>query len=191
MKRDSAFQAVARVLVILGFTLALAGPAWANGEEFFAPAKNGKIDLVYYGRIKDSQTGRSVTDSVYFVLTDKATGLSFPFTNDKPGHFRTPDVGAGIKEIGEQVDVKEFALTVNVAGYKRATITRMPRKAQGTVELDVRLEPVVSGDVSAAGLSGAETPPYMRTGIALIGSLLLLVIVKAARTSSRRRTTTR
>ena len=38
--------------------------AWANGEEFFAPAKNGKIDLVYFGRIKDSQTGRSVTDSV-------------------------------------------------------------------------------------------------------------------------------
>ncbi len=191
MKRNSAFRAVARLLFMLGFILALAGPAWANGEEFFAPAKNGKIDLVYYGRIKDSQTGRSVTDSVYFVLTDKATGLSFPFTNDKPGHFRTPDVGAGIKEIGEQVDAKEFTLTVNVAGYKRATITRMPRKAQGTVELDVRLEPVISGEVSAAGFSATDAPPYTRTWIALIGSLLLFVIVKAARTSSRRRTTTR
>src|SRR3979490_1697119 len=100
MKRDSAFRSVA----ILGSILALAGTAWANGEEFFAPAKNGKIDLVYYGRIKDSQTGRSITDSVYFVLTDKSTGLSFPFTNDKPGHFRSPDVGTAIKEIGEQVD---------------------------------------------------------------------------------------
>ena len=187
MKRDSAFRAVA----ILGFILALAGTAWANGEEFFAPAKNGKIDLVYFGRIKDSRTGRSVTDSVYFMLTDKSTGLSFPFTNDKPGHFRSPDVGTAIKEIGEKIDAGAFEITINVGGYKRATITRMPRKAEGAVELDVRLEPVVSGDVSTAGLSAANAPPYTRTAIALIGSALLLVIVRAARTSSRRRTTAR
>jgi hypothetical protein len=187
MKRDGAFRSVA----ILGFILALSGTAWANGEEFFAPAKNGKIDLVYYGRIKDSRTGRSITDSVYFVLTDKSTGLSFPFTNDKPGHFRSPDVGTAIKEIGEQIDVKAFAVDVNVGGYKKATITRMPRKAQGTVELEVRLEPVVSGDVAAAGLSAAEAPPYTRTWLVLLGFLVLLVIVRVARTSSRARTTTR
>src|SRR6185295_1572485 len=165
MKRDSAVRSVA----ILGFILALAGTAWANGEEFFAPAKNGKIDLVYYGRIKDSQTGRSVADSVYFVITDKSTGLSFPFTNDKPGHFRSPDVGTAIKEIGETVNANAFEVTVNVAGYKRTTIARMPRKGQGPVELEVRLEPVVSGDVLAAGLSGAGAPPYTRTWIILIG----------------------
>ena len=187
MKRDSAFRSVA----ILGFILALAGTAWANGEEFFAPAKNGKIDLVYYGRIKDSRTGRSVTDSVYFVLTDKSTGLSFPFTNDKPGHFRSPDVGTAIKEIGEQIDVKAFAIDVNVGGYKKATITRMPRKTQGTIELEVRLDPVVSGDVVAAGLSGADPPPYTRTWIVLVGLLVLVGIVKVARTSSRPPTTTR
>ena len=176
MKRESAFRSVA----ILGFILALAGTAWANGEEFFAPAKNGTIDLVYFGRIKDSRTGRSVTDSVYFLLTDKSTGLSFPFTNDKPGHFRSPDVGTAIKEIGEQIDVNGFVITVNVAGYKRATITRMPRKAQGPIELDVRLEPVVSGDVSAAGLGTADATPY--TWIILIGFIVLLVIVRGART---------
>src|SRR6202049_55524 len=101
MKRDSALRSVA----ILGFILALAGTAWANGEEFFAPAKDGKIDLVYFGRIKDSRTGRSVTDSVYFLLTDKSTGLSFQFTSDKPGHYRSPDIGAAIKGIGETVNV--------------------------------------------------------------------------------------
>ena len=185
MKRDSAFRSVA----ILGFILALAGTAWANGEEFFAPAKNGKIDLVYYGRIKDSQTGRSITDSVYFVLTDKSTGLSFPFTNDKPGHYRSPDVGTAIKEIGEQVDANAFEISVNVGGYKRATIARMPRKAQGTVEIEVRLEPVVSDNVSTAGLSSANLPPW--TWIILIGSLALFVIVRTVRTSSRSRTTTR
>ena len=55
MKRDSAFRAVA----ILGFILACAGTVWANGEEFFAAAGSGKIDLVYFGRIKDRLTGRS------------------------------------------------------------------------------------------------------------------------------------
>jgi hypothetical protein len=187
MKRDSAFRSVA----IVGFILALAGTARANGEEFFAPAKNGKIDLVYFGRIKDSQTGRSVTDSVYFVLTDKTTGLSFPFTNDKPGHFRSPDVGTAIKEIGEQIDVSGFVIDINVAGYKRTTIARMPRKGEGAIELDVRLEPVVSPEVLAAGLSATDAPSYRRTGIILIGFILLLVIVRVARTSSRPRTTTR
>lgn len=135
MKRHSAFRQVVTLgIAVLGFIGALAPTARANGEEFFAPAKNSKIDLVYFGRIKDSQTGRSVTDSVYFLLTDKSTGLSFPFTNDKPGHFRSPDVGTAIKEIGEQVDVNGFEVTVNVAGYKRERSRRCParRKAQSS-----------------------------------------------------------
>ncbi len=192
MKRDSAFRHTAILgFAVLAFFAALAPAAWANGEEFFAPAKNSKIDLVYFGRIKDSQTGRSVTDSVYFLLTDKATGLSFPFTNDKPGHFRTPDVGTAIKEIGEQIDVNSFVITVNVAGYKRATITRMPRKAQGAIELDVKLEPVVSAEVLAAGVGGSDTRPYTRTGLILIGCLAAWVIARVARTSNRRPTPTR
>src|SRR4030095_6199261 len=125
MKRDSAFrQAVILGVAVLGFIGALAPTAWANGEEFFAPAKNSKIDLVYFGRIKDSQTGRSVTDSVYFLLTDKSTGLSFQFTSDQPGHFRSPDVGAAIKDIGETVNVNAFEISTIVAGYKSAKITR-------------------------------------------------------------------
>ena len=96
MKRDSAFLSA----TILGFILALAGPVWANGEEFFSAAGTGKIDLVYFGRIKDRLTGRSVTDEAIFLINDKATGLSFPFTNDRPGHYRSPDVGTAIKAIG-------------------------------------------------------------------------------------------
>jgi len=183
MTRASARCAVAT----LGFLLAIAGSASANGEEFFAPAKNGKIDLVYYGRIKDGRTGRSVTDSVYFLITDKHTGLTFPFTNDKPGHFRSPDIGTAIKEIGEQVDVKGFEVVVNVGGYKRTTITQMPRKSGGTVELDVRLEPIEPENVSAAGLKGDAAPPY--GWLLLIGAVLVPIAVKWAR-GSRRSTTT-
>ena len=187
MKREWTMQA----LLVLGLVLSLMGTAWANGEEFFAPAKNGTIDLVYFGRIKDSRTGRSVTDSVYVLLTDTSTGLSFPFPNDKPGHFRSPDVGTAIKDIGEQINVGAFVVDVNVAGYQRATITRFPRKAQGAIELDVRLEPVVSGEVSAAGMGSADASAQARTWIILIAAVLLVLIVRAVRTSGRRSSTTR
>jgi hypothetical protein len=192
MTRAPAFRQTAILaLAVLGFIGSLAPAAWANGEEFFAPAKNSKIDLVYFGRIKDSRTGRSITDSVYFLLTDKSTGLSFPFVNDKPGHFRSPDVGTAIKEIGEQIDVNAFEVTVNVAGYQRATITRMPRKGQGAIELDVRLEPAVSKDVLAAGLAPSGPQPYTTTGIILLGGLVAWIIARVARTSGRPPTTTR
>jgi hypothetical protein len=187
MKRPLSFLSIAT----LGFVLASAGTVAANGEEFFAPAKDGKVDLVYFGRIKNSRTGRSVLDSVYFVLTDKTTGLSFPFTNDKPGHYRSPDVGTGIKDIGEKVDVKGFAIDVNVAGYKKVTITKVPRKAHGTVELDLSLEPAVSDTVSAAGLGSTDGAPYTRTWIILIGSIVLFFIVRGARTAVRPQTAKR
>ncbi len=185
MKRDSTFLSVA----ILGFILAFAGTVWANGEEFFAAAKGSKIDLVYFGRIKDKRTGRSVTDEAIFLIKDKATGLSFPFTNDKPGHYRSPDIGTAIKEIGEKVDVNAFEVELHVAGYKKATIARVPRKAHGTVELDFALEPLVPDTVSAAGVNATDGAPYTRTVIILIGSIALFLIVRRARTSGRRPST--
>jgi hypothetical protein len=185
MKRGSAFLSVA----ILGFILAFAGTVWANGEEFFAAAGSGKIDLVYFGRIKDKRTGRSVTDEAIFLIRDKATGLSFPFTNDKPGHYRSPDIGTAIKEIGETVDVNAFEVELQVAGYRKATVTRVPRKTHGNVELDFKLEPLAPETVSAAGVNATDGAPYTRTVIVLVGSLALFLIVRGARTSGRRSST--
>jgi hypothetical protein len=184
MKRDSTFLSVA----ILGFILAFAGTLWANGEEFFAAAGSGKIDLVYFGRIKDKRTGRSVTDEAIFLIKDKATGLSFPFTNDKPGHYRSPDVGTAIKEIGEKVDVNTFEVELQVAGYKKATIARVPRKTHGNVELDFALEPLAADAVSTAGVNAIAGASYTRIAIILLG-IALFFIARAARTSGRRSTT--
>jgi hypothetical protein len=180
VKRNSAFLAVAT----LGFILALAVAVWANGEEFFASAGSGKIDLVYFGRIKDRRTGRSVTDEAIFLIKDKSTGLSFPFTNDKPGHYRSPDVGRAIKEIGEKVDVNAFEVDLQVVGYKKATVTRVPRKTGGNVELDFTLEPLAADTGGAAGVNATDRAPYTRTVIILIGSIALLAIVW--RTAGRR-----
>ena len=174
MTRDSAFLSVA----ILGFILAFAGTVHANGEEFFASAGSGKIDLVYFGRIKDKLTGRSVTDEAIFLINDKATGLSFPFTNDKPGHYRSPDVGKAIREIGEKVDVNAFEVELQVSGYKKARVTRVPRKTQGNVELDFALEPLAPDTGSAALVSAAERGRYTLTAIILLGSIALFLIVR-------------
>jgi hypothetical protein len=179
VRRDSAFVAIAT----LGFILQLAVAVCANGEEFFKAAGSGKIDLVYFGRIKDRRTGRSVTDEAIFVIKDKATGLSFPFTNDRPGHYRSPDVGMAIKEIGEKVDVNAFEVELQVAGYKKATVNKVPRKTSGNVELDFVLEPLAAGTDVAAGVNATDRAPYTRAVIILIVSIALLLI--AWRTSSR------
>ena len=175
MKRDSAFLSIS----ILGFILASAGTLLGNGEQFFAAAGSGKIDLVYFGRIKDKRTGRSVNDEAIFLIKDKATGLSFPFTNDKPGHYRSPDVGTAIKEIGEKVDVNAFEVELQVAGYKKSTVTRVPRKTHGNVELDFALEPLAPETGSAARGNAAERGRYALTAILLIGSIALFLIVRA------------
>lgn len=187
MTRDSAFLPV----VILGLIVAFAGTVWANGEEFFAAPQGANIDLVYFGRIKDKQTRRSVTDQAVFLLRDKATGLSFTYTNDKPGHYRSPDIGKAIKDIGEQVDVNAFEVEAWVGGYKKATITRVPRKTSGNVELDFSLEPVAQDQdiVGVAGVSPTDGALFTRTAIILIGSMALFLIVRAARTSGRRSST--
>ena len=124
------------------------------------------------------------------MLRDKATGLSFTYTNDKPGHYRSPDVGKAIKDIGEQVDVNAFEVEVWVAGYKKATITRVPRKTKGNVELDFSLEPVAQETEGVAGVSGTGGgAPFTTTAIVLLGSMALFFIVRAARTSGRRSST--
>jgi hypothetical protein len=188
MKRQPAFLTAA----ILACILTCSATAWANGEEFFAPAQDGKIDLVYFGRIKDSRTGRSITDSVYFLLTDKSTGLSFQFTSDKPGHYRSPDVGAAIKGIGEKVNVDAFEMSTIVAGYKSAKITRVPRKSQGTIEMEMRLDPVAEPDVATASLgSGTGLPGSPRTWFVFVLIAAALVTAKVVRTSGRLGTTRR
>src|SRR5688500_7436967 len=89
-----------RSMVALGLTVGIAGTAWGNGYEFFAPAgDNRPLDLVYVGQIRDKSTGKLVRTPAYLMLTEKESGMTFPFGNDRPGHYRSPDVGAHIKDL--------------------------------------------------------------------------------------------
>jgi hypothetical protein len=114
--------------------IATAANAAANGAAFFRPAgNNAKVDLVYVGTIRDV-SGRRL-DFADVTVTETHLGLTFPFANDLPGHFRSPDVGALIKENGEFVDPSSLEISCWVVGYKMVT-RRVPRKSKGILEVN-------------------------------------------------------
>jgi len=122
--------------------LASATPLLANGGLFFAPAAQGPVDLVYFGRVKDAQTGRPIRIEPHIDIVDPYTGLYFPFGGEKDGHFRSPDIGAAIKEITDTpIDAKRFQIMVSAKGYQDAEVTVIPRRSKGAVELNIKLQP--------------------------------------------------
>ena len=122
----------------LGGAIAASGLAWANGGEFFLPApEHGKVDLVYFGHIKD--TDGNYVDDAQITVSVKDLGLTFPFENDSPGHYRSPDIGAQIKDIGEKVDPSQISIEVSKKGYTQAKPVIVPNKAEGTYEVDFLL----------------------------------------------------
>jgi hypothetical protein len=122
---------------ILGVGLLVSGIALANGGEFFLPApEHGKVDLVYFGHIKD--TDGNYLDGVEMTIKVDGVGMTFPFDNDSVGHYRSPDVGAQIKDNGEAVDPSRITITAAKKGYKvvKPTTDAVPQKADGTYEID-------------------------------------------------------
>ena len=156
MKRHVAVMAI----TTLGFTFALTDGIQGNGREFFPAAKGKKVDLVYFGRLKDKSTGRLIRDRAFFTIFDNATGMSFPFLNDSVAHYRSPDVGAAVKELGGvKVDAKNLEIQLMVAGYKDVRLTTLPRTQHGAVELNFAMEPTATGAGQASsGQSATESP---------------------------------
>lgn len=148
-------QFMRRSMAVLGFVLAMAGTAWANGEGFFAPADAGPVDLVYVGTVRDKATGRLIKSAAFITITDNYSGLTIPFTNDTPGHFRSPDVGLALKEYGE---IKSNTLEVRfvVTGYESFELKKMPRKTKGVVDLSVQMVP--DGNEPGPPLDSSNAP---------------------------------
>lgn len=124
------------LIAAMGATLST-GHARANGGEFFLPApENGHVDLVYFGRIKDTE-GNYLDGAELEVHVD-GVGMTFPFDNDAPGHYRSPDIGAQIKDAGEVVDPSKITISIKKKGYKQVkpATNAVPQKASGTHEID-------------------------------------------------------
>jgi hypothetical protein len=190
MKRQLTVLAIATI----GFTLALGDAILANGQQFF-PAANGKaVELVYFGRIKDKKTGKLIRDRAFLTIFDNATGLSFPFMNDSVAHYRSPDVGAAVKEMGGvKIDPKNLEIQLMVAGYKDIRITTMPRASHGAVELNLDMEPTGAAAAQPASEAASEESKAalpVQSPLAqpiAYGSVGLFMVALTARTLGRRR----
>lgn len=179
-------------VVVLGLMLTVVGTAAGNGYEFFAPSgSEHPLDLVYVGQIRDKSTGKIIRDPAYLMVTERITGMTFPFGNDRPGHYRSPDVGASIKDLGGTVTANNLEVEAVVAGYKTARITKVPRKLKGTVELNFELEPESSA-LAGAPLTSASNDSNSRPWVwLLLGGLAVVIGGAAARTFALRRSTAR
>src|ERR1051325_11503125 len=86
-------------LIIVASVVLASATLFANGEAFFIPANRSPVDLVYFARVKNSGTGQPIEKPPYVTIVDPYSGIILPFAGDKPGHFRSPDVGKAIKEV--------------------------------------------------------------------------------------------
>lgn len=203
MKRQQPISA-AFVAIVAAVVLASAATLLANGQIFFVPADRGPVDLVYFARVKDARTGRPIKKTPYVNFVDPFSGIYIPFQGDAPGHFRSPDVGAAIKEVSTQpIDTRQLEIVVSAAGYHTLKLTNIPRRAKGAVELTVRMEPKEAGDSTDASTSTAAPSQRVAAGgsapadssrptfILLAACFGLTVISAVARTVGRPESTGR
>jgi hypothetical protein len=138
---EFSLQTSVAVVAFLACTSALARPAWADGYEFFTVDRGRPVNLVYVGQIRDRQSGRIVRAPAYFMVTEKRSGMTFPFVNDRPGHYRSPDIGESVEELaGLAVNPSDLEFEVSVAGYKNLKLATVPRKNKGVVEVNFKVE---------------------------------------------------
>lgn len=188
--------------VVAGLVLASA-TLLANGQAFFVPADKGPVDLVYFARVKDARTGRPIAKPPYVTIVDPYSGIILPFAGDGPGHFRSPDVGAAIKEVTTHaIDTRQLEIVVTASGYQTVKVGHIPRQSKGAIELDVRMEPKTADGVPSAAYAGASQAPApggtsspadsMKPTIYLLaGCFGLAFISVAVRTAGRPKTTAR
>jgi len=158
-------------LVLLA-SVALTTTAWANGQEFFDPGANAKVDLAYVGRVRDI-SGRFIKGATV-VFWSEAAGLTFPSVSDMYGHYRTPDVGASLKEVAVPVDPNELQVACALPGYELVRKPRIPKKTSGRVVIDFVLRPEGSAET-------ASVPKGQGQGMLwAVPGLLALVVIGAA-----------
>src|SRR5215470_5355259 len=145
-----------KLATVAALVVASAGTLLANGQGFFPSGLRGPVELVYFARVKDAQTGRPIQKKPYVTIVDPFSGIVMPFQGDAPGHFRSPDVGAAIFQVSSRpFDTKQFEIVVTAAGYQTVKVRNIHRQSKGTVELNVRMEPKTNADNAASSPSTA------------------------------------
>src|SRR5262245_15928788 len=129
--------------LVIATILALASTAGstvvANGLPFFKPADGGLVDLVYFGQIKDRR-GLPLSNVELAVETTSRYMYEIQFDQDRPGHYRTPDIGALYKEALQKVEPGIMTITALKYGYKDVT-RKVPLRSSGVLRVDFTMEP--------------------------------------------------
>lgn len=132
-----------RFLAISVIALFASAAVLANGVEFFNAQNDGPAVLYYFGHVKD--TNGQVLDKILVTVSAKNVGMNFPFRNDSPGHFRSPDIGRAIQGLGKTIETNQIEVTITKAGYKMVSAPKIPNKL-GAVQLDnIVMESVPAG----------------------------------------------
>jgi hypothetical protein len=150
LSRRTTFGGLFVCLILLaGFS----SVAFANGSAFFKPASsNEKVDLVYFGTIRGTR-GQNLD----FVECELSNGIfDVRWENDRPGHYRSPDIGKFIKGYGEPVDPRALQITCFADGLELVS-RRVPNKSQGIHEVDFVL-PSIPGQVSLTDVFAESDP---------------------------------
>jgi len=189
-----------KIAAILASVVLASGTLLANGESFFIPALRGPVELVYFARVKNARTGRPIEKPPYVTLVDPYSGIIMPFVGDKPGHFRSPDIGAAIKEVtAHPIDTQQLEIVVTASGYQTVKVRHIPRQSKGTIELNVQMEPKTAGGSSTLGaIASQATPPpgtpspadSMKPTIYLLAACFGLAAISVAARKAGRPTTT-
>ena len=168
---------------LLAVTAAGGSAVQANGLPFFKPADGGLVDLVYFGQIKDRQ-GMPLSHVELAVETTSRYMYEIQFDQDRPGHYRSPDVGALYKEALQKVDPGIMTITARKYGYKDVT-RKVPLRSSGVLRVDFTMEPGEGASVETTAASVSGGPLSMDT-LFLIGGLLAAGLIgAAARRASR------
>jgi hypothetical protein len=124
---------IATLVGVAALGLATSALVYANGAEFFEAENDGKVVLYYSGQVKDSKG--NVLDKLMVTISAKNVGMNFPFRNDAPGHFRSPDIGKAIQGLGKAIDPSQIEIKITKAGYTTVKAPKVPNKL-GAVQLD-------------------------------------------------------
>lgn len=131
---------IATLFGIAALGLATSALVYANGAEFFEAENDGKVVLYYSGQVKDSQG--NVLDKLMITISAKNVAMNFPFRNDAPGHFRSPDIGKAIQGLGKQVDPAQIEVKITKAGYKTVRAPKVPNKLGAVTLENFVLDPI-------------------------------------------------
>ena len=164
-----------RILLASAALVLMSTLAWANGQEFFDPGADAKVDLGYVGRVRDVN-GRFLK-GVTVVFWSETAGLTWPSVTDMYGHYRTPDIGASFKELALNPDPNELKLAAALPGYKLVRAPKIPKKTSGRVIVDFVLLPEGgSTDTASAAAAGSSSHGF----VWFVPGLLVLVVIGAA-----------